>query len=65
MGLTTIRRTLFGMVKELDPKELAKAAGELDWFLFELFVDELVPDKGDVVRVRIPFDIEEGSYGTI
>ena len=55
-----IRRTLFGMVKEVDSKELAKAAGELNRFLFRLFVEELKLDKGDVVRVRVPFEVVNG-----
>jgi len=55
-----VRRTLFGMVKEVDPKELARAAGELNRFLFRLFVEELKLDKGDVVRVRVPFEVTDG-----
>lgn len=55
-----IRRTLFSMVKEVDSKELAKAAGELNRFLFRLFVEELKLGKGDVVRVRIPFEVTDG-----
>lgn len=55
-----IRRTLFGIVKDVDSKELAKAAGELNRFLFRLFVEELKLDKGDVVRVRVPFEVADG-----
>lgn len=56
-----IRRTLFGMVKDVDSKELAKAAGNLNRFLFKLLVEELRLDKGDVVRVRVPFEITNGK----
>ena len=57
-----VRRTLFGMAKGKAPQqELARAAGELNKLLYRIFVDELKLDKGDVVRVKIPYVIKDGK----
>ncbi len=57
-----IRRTLFGMAKgKASQQELARAAGELNKLLYRIFVDELKLDKGDVVRVKIPYVIKDGK----
>ncbi len=62
-----IRRVLFAQLKdpvkqgELDAKEVARAAGELNRLLFEIFVNKLKVDKGDVVRVTIDYEIENGQ----
>ena len=62
-----LRRTLFAQLsdklrsKELDPKEIARAAAEINQRLFELLVNQLKLDKGDVVRIRIDYDLENRS----
>ena len=58
-----IRRTLFAQLKdhirkgEITAQEVARAAGELNRILYEILVDRLRIDKGDVVRVRIEYDV--------
>ncbi|MEB3859784.1 MAG: DUF2258 domain-containing protein [Desulfurococcales archaeon] len=62
-----IRRALFAQLRdrvksgELSNSEVARAAGELNRFLFELLVNKLNVDKGDVVRVSIDYDVEEST----
>ena len=64
---TKVRRTLFAQLKEemkaghVSNNEIARAAGELNRFLFEVLVNRLNMDKGDVVRVRIEYVVEEGK----
>ncbi len=61
-----IRRTLFAQLRdqiksgELDSKEVARAAAELNRLLYEIFVNRLKVDKGDVTRVRIDYEVEDG-----
>ncbi len=61
-----IRKTLFAQTREyvkkglLESKEVARAAGEINRFLFDILVNGLSLDKGDVVRIRIEYSIEEG-----
>ncbi len=62
-----IRKVLFGhfsdriKAKEIDPKLVAKYAGDLNKFLYEIFVNRLKLDKGDVVRVRIEYEYDEDT----
>ena len=62
-----VRRTLFAQLKdsirkgEVTAQEVARAAGELNRILYHILVEELKTDKGDVVRVRISYDIEDGK----
>ena len=62
-----IRRTLFAQLKdsirkgEITAQEVARAAGELNRILYHILVEELKTDKGDVVRVRISYDVEDGK----
>ena len=70
-----IRRTLFAQLRdkiksgELDSKEVARAAAELNRLLYEIFVNRLKVDKGDVTRVRIDYEVEDGTikwdFGTL
>jgi len=70
-----IRRTLFAQQKdriknkELDGKEIARASGELNKVLFDILVNKLSLDRGDMVRVRIDYEISNGmvkwNYDTI
>ena len=61
------RRVLFAQLREkvrsgeLDNREVARAAAELNRMLFDILVNKLKTDKGDVVRVRIDYDIEDGT----
>ncbi len=62
-----VRKTLFAQLREemkaghVSSTEVARAAGELNRILFEILVNRLNVDKGDVVRVRIEYIVEEGS----
>jgi len=62
-----VRRVLFAQLKdqiksgELDSKEVARAAGELDRLLFEILVSKLQVDKGDVVRITVDYEVENGN----
>jgi hypothetical protein len=62
-----VRRVLFAQLKdqiksgELDSKEVARAAGELNRLLFEILVSKLQVDKGDVVRITVDYEVENGN----
>lgn len=62
-----IRRTLFAQTRdlvksgELTAQEVARAAGELNRILYEILVNKLKTDKGDVVRINIEYSVEEGK----
>ncbi|MEB3816430.1 MAG: DUF2258 domain-containing protein [Desulfurococcales archaeon] len=62
-----VRRVLFAQLKdnikkgEVDSKEVARAAGELNRLLFEILVYKLGIDKGDVVRITVDYDVVDGS----
>ncbi|AXI24701.1 hypothetical protein CFE53_00340 [Methanofervidicoccus sp. A16] len=62
-----IRRTLFAQLKdhiknkEIDPKMVAKASGELNKLLYEILVNKLKLDKGDVVRVMVEYELVDGE----
>lgn len=62
-----IRRTLFAQLrdkiksKELDSKIVAKAAADLNKLLYEILVNKLRLDKGDVVRIMIEYEVSEGE----
>ncbi len=61
-----IRRILFAQLSqkvksgEIDSKEIARAAGELNMILYEAFVKYLALSKGDLVRIEAPYVISEG-----
>ncbi len=58
-----IRRTLFAQLKdriksgEIDSKDVAKAAADLNRLLYEVLVRRLKLDKGDVVRIIVEYDL--------
>ncbi|GEM_PF-211774 len=62
-----IRRTLFAQLKdkikskELDPKDVAKASADLNKLLYEIFVNRLKLDKGDVVRIIVDYDVVDNE----
>ena len=61
-----VRRVLFAQLRdsiksgEVDAKEVARAAGELNRMLFEIIVNRLGLDKGDVVRISVDYDVVDG-----
>jgi hypothetical protein len=60
-----VRRTLFAQLRDRTradkewAQKVAFAAAQLNRVLFEVFVNRLKLDKGDVVRVRIDYDVDE------
>jgi len=60
-----VRRVLFAQLRdkvksgEISNSEVARASGELNRLLFDILVNRLNVDKGDVVRVTIDYDIED------
>lgn len=62
-----IRRTLFAQLSqkikagELETSEVARAAAEINQLLFNILVNDLKISKGDVVRIRVDYDIRGGS----
>ncbi len=62
-----LRRTLFAQLSdkvksgELESTEVARAAAEVNQLLYNILVEDLKIDKGDVVRIRIEYDIGDGE----
>lgn len=58
-----IRRTLFAQAKSLNitNDEVVRAAAELNVILYEILVNRLKIDKGDVVRVRLEYNVNNGK----
>ncbi len=62
-----VRRVLFAQLRdkikagELSNQEVARAAGELNRLLYEIIVNRLRLDKGDVVRIVVEYDVEDGN----
>ncbi len=62
-----VRRVLFAQLRdkikagELENREVARAAGELNRLLFEILVSKLQVDKGDVVRITVDYEVEDGT----
>ncbi|GAB6147511.1 DUF2258 domain-containing protein [Stetteria hydrogenophila] len=62
-----VRRVLFAQLRdkikagEISNTEVARAAGELNRLLFEILVSKLQIDKGDVVRIIVDYEVEDGS----
>lgn len=61
-----LRRTMFAQLREevkkgtISTQEIARAVGELNSTLYRILVERLRIDKGDVVRIRIDYRIENG-----
>ncbi len=59
-----VRRVLFAQMKdkiksgEIEGGEVARATGELNRLLFEILVNKLGIDKGDVVRITVDYEVE-------
>ncbi len=64
---TKVRRALFALLSDRAKgdkewsRRIAYSSAQLNRVLFELLVRKLKLDKGDVVRVRIEFDVDENS----
>jgi len=62
-----IRRTLFAQLRDLlkqgkvSAQKIALAAGTLNRMLYNILVERLKVDKGDVVRIRIDYDVTEAG----
>ncbi len=62
-----IKKTLFAQLREavakgeVDSKEIARAAAELNQVLYRIIVDKLESDKGDVVRARVDYEVVDGK----
>ncbi|MEB3847166.1 MAG: DUF2258 domain-containing protein [Desulfurococcales archaeon] len=59
-----VRRVLFAQLRDevksgrLSNSDVAKAAAELNRLLFEILVNKLHVDKGDVVRIIVEYEVE-------
>lgn len=62
-----LRRTLFAQlsnqIKEgrIESSEVARAAAEINQLIYNILVDALKIDKGDVVRIRIDYEVSDGK----
>lgn len=62
-----IRKALFAQLSqkiksgEVDSKEIARAAGEINSLLYDVFVRYLALSKGDLVRIEAPYSLKEGK----
>jgi len=62
-----IRRTMFAQLREevrkgsVTSQEIARAVGELNSTLYRILVDRFKVDKGDLVRIKIDYRIEDGK----
>jgi hypothetical protein len=62
-----VRRVLFAQLRdnikkgEINSKDVARAAGELNRLLFEILVYKLGVDKGDAVRISVDYDLVDGE----
>jgi len=62
-----LRRTLFAQLRDMVrqdkefAREVARASGEINRLLFIILVEKLKVDKGDVVRIRVQYDVENGK----
>ena len=62
-----VRRVLFAQLRdkiksgELTNQDVAAAAGELNRLLYEILVNRMKVDKGDVVRVTVEYEVEDGK----
>jgi hypothetical protein len=56
-----VRKVLFAVTRgKVEPKEVVRAARELNHRIFEK-LQELGVDKSDVIRITVPFTINEGT----
>ncbi len=64
---TKLRRTMFAQLKDhiknniVSSSEVARVTAEINRILFEILVNRLNLDKGDIVRIRIDYSISDGK----
>ena len=62
-----VRRVLFAQLRDelkkgtLTSQEVAYKSGQLNRLLYEILVNKLKLDKGDVVRIRVEYDVKDGK----
>lgn len=62
-----VRKTLFAQLREVikkggvETRDVAKAVAELNRILYHVLVEGIKVDKGDVVRVRVEYDVKDGQ----
>ncbi len=62
-----LRRTLFAQLRndvkegKVSNQEVARAAAEMNQLLFHILVEDLKMEKGDAVRVRVDYSVEDGT----
>ena len=60
-----LRRTLFAQLRDMVKqnkefaREVARASGEINRLLYIILVEKLGVDKGDVVRIRVQYSVED------
>ena len=66
-----IRRTIFAQLRDYVKKDrewgqrIAFAVAQLNRVLYTLLVEQLKIDKGDVVRIRVDYDIDESGKNIV
>ncbi len=66
-----IRRTIFAQLRDYVKKDkewgqkIAFAVAQLNRVLYTIFAEQLKIDKGDVVRIRIDYDIDESGKNIV
>ena len=61
-----VRKTLFAQLRSavgsgsISSQEVARAVAELNQALYGILVDKLKAERGDVVRVRVDYEVAEG-----
>jgi len=66
-----IRRTMFAQLRDYIRKDkewsqkIAFAVAQLNRFLYTVLVEQVKIDKGDVVRIRIDYDIDEANKNIV
>lgn len=62
-----LRRVLFAQLspklksRQISSSDVAKASRELNMLLYHILVEKLKVEKGDVVRIRVSYEIEDGG----
>lgn len=62
-----LRRTLFAQLRDaikdgsVTNQEVARAAAEMNQILYQILIDDLGLDKGDVVRIVVDYDVDGGK----
>ncbi len=56
-----VRKVMFAQLfKKVNSKEIARAVAEINKVLYEILVNKVKVNKGDVVRIEIDYKIENG-----